>query len=215
MPVVTPSWRAAPLPWKLATTRTAGDSCGRQWSWPGNAAFTFAALRCANGITSILPPLAPSDWAGLPPRRKLLGCGTGAPQWLAKRSNSASENDSRSCPGRHTMRNWLNASSSRAACSGPSRGRKSMPIKRRPAPLAASGPSLRACGPNNRRSSRSNCSCSMRRDTVLNESSSVRDGRPDARRGQVRALSLLLYPGRNSPSAYSPRAIRSRDSMPP
>ena len=155
-PPVTPTGAALRSPRKLATTSTAGDSCGRHCSWPGKAALTAAAERRSKGISSKGPSLSPSCWAGLPPRMKLLGCGTGAPQWLAKRSKWAREKASKSCPAMLTMRNWLRASSRKATCSGLSGRHRSIPVKRRPAPLAASGPSLRASAPNNSRSLSSN-----------------------------------------------------------
>ena len=55
MAVAAPPWRAAPLPRKLATTRTAGDSCGRHCRRPGKAAFTAAAGRCRGGFGSSAP----------------------------------------------------------------------------------------------------------------------------------------------------------------
>lgn len=76
-----PPTLGSPLaPRKLATTSTAGESCGWHCKRPGSAAFTAAATRLAGGIMDIEPPLGLSDCAGLPPRVKLLGCGTGAPQ---------------------------------------------------------------------------------------------------------------------------------------
>ena len=155
-PPVTLADAALRSPRKLDTTSTAGDSCGRHCSWPGKAALTAAAVRRSKGINSKGPSLSPSCWAGLPPRMKLLGCGTGAPQWLAKRSKWAREKAAKSCPAMQTMRNWLRASSRKETWAGLSGRHRSIPVKRRPAPLAASGPSLRASAPNNSRNLSSN-----------------------------------------------------------